>query len=45
MYTLAYGKANIYEKIPDREGKPTRFDCELFANVSLVASLTYYGRT
>ena len=43
MYTLANGKDNIYEKISDREGKPTRF--ELFANVSLVVSLTYYDRT
>ena len=43
MYTLANGKDNIYEKISDREGKPTRF--ELFANVSLVSSLTYYDRT
>ena len=43
MYTLANGKANIYEKISDRERKPTRF--ELFANVSLVVSLTYYDRT
>ena len=43
MYTLANGKANIYEKISDREGKPNRF--ELSANVSLVVSLTYYDRT